>query len=260
MRAVGTAARIIATNQHLPSRANRRKSTQLVSTMAALSSSLERPLSMAEKLQARVDACNTITPEEAKESYVPFVVNGDAVGALQPWFARALVDACGPKTLVWDDEASATSGKVTGTVRFADGLDTTDKRSEALAPGLRKLSDDGIITGWRNEIFPVTTGYGVVPSVRIERAAASLLGVRAYGVHVNGYVTLSDGSHELWVGKRASNKQTFPSKLDHLVAGGLPDGLPPSECVVKECAEEASVPRALAERAKSVGVVSYAMN
>jgi hypothetical protein len=67
----------------------------------------------------------------------------------------------------------------------------------------------------------------------VERAAASLLGIRAYGVHVNGYVTLPNGDIELWVAKRAANKQTFPGKLDHLVAGGLPAGIPPGECVIK---------------------------
>ena len=46
-----------------------------------------------------------------------------------------------------------------------------------------------------------------------------LLGIRAYGVHINGYVTLPNGEIELWVAKRAANKQTFPGKLDHLVVG-----------------------------------------
>ena len=212
--------------------------------------SAERAPSVAERLQPRVDACNEITAADYAK-FIPFVVDGQSVGALQPWFAEELLEACGPGTLRRDEG---------GAVVFVDGLDTPDARSEALKPGLLALRDNGTITGWRDEIFPVTMGYGVPPLLRIERAAASLLGVRAYGVHVNGFVTLPNGEKELWVGKRAKNKQTFPSKLDHLVAGGLPDGMPPSECVVKECAEEASVPEHLARNAKAVNVVSYSMN
>ena len=209
-----------------------------------------RAPSSAERLQPRVDACNEITAADYAK-FIPFVVDGQAVGALQPWFAEELLEACGPGTLRRDEG---------GAVVFVEGLDTPDARSEALKPGLLSLRDKGTITGWRDEIFPVTMGYGVPPLLRIERAAASLLGVRAYGVHVNGFVTLPNGEKELWVGRRAKNKQTFPSRLDHLVAGGLPDGMPPSECVVKECAEEASVPECLARNAKAVNVVSYSMN
>ena len=209
-----------------------------------------RAPSSAERLQPRVDACNEITAADYAK-FIPFVVDGQAVGALQPWFAEELLEACGPGTLRRDEG---------GAVVFVEGLDTPDARSEALKPGLLSLRDKGTITGWRDEIFPVTMGYGVPPLLRIERAAASLLGVRAYGVHVNGFVTLPNGEKELWVGRRAKNKQTFPSRLDHLVAGGLPDGMPPSECVVKECAEEASVPERLARNAKAVNVVSYSMN
>jgi len=230
------------TTKPTTTRRNRAEAQKMRSTPA---------LSNAERLQPRVDACNEITADDYAK-YVPLVVGGERVGALQPWFADKLVDACGEKVLRRDDAS--------GEVRFADGLDTPDARSEAIKPGLLALRDDGTITGWRDEIFPVTMGYGRAPLLRIERAAASLLGVRAYGVHVNGFVTLENGEHELWVGKRAANKQTFPSRLDHLVAGGLPDGMPPSECVVKECAEEASVPESLARNAKAVGLVSYSMN
>ncbi len=45
------------------------------------------------------------------------------------------------------------------------------------------------------------------------------------GVHINGYVTLPDGSRELWVARRSRSKPTWPGKLDHIVAGGQPHGL-----------------------------------
>lgn len=37
---------------------------------------------------------------------------------------------------------------------------------------------------------------------------------------MNGYVERNNEEY-LWVGKRSKLKQTFPGKLDHLVAGGL---------------------------------------
>ena len=56
---------------------------------------------------------------------------------------------------------------------------------------------------------------------------------------------------------RSPTKQTAPNKLDHLVAGGQPFGLGLFENLLKECAEEASLARELAARAKPVGIVSY---
>jgi hypothetical protein len=78
-----------------------------------------------------------------------------------------------------------------------------------------------------DERFGKFPGYRQEPLMLVERASASLLGIRAYGVHINGYVTLPNGEVELWVAKRSATKQTFPGKLDHLVAGGLPAGIPP---------------------------------
>ena len=47
--------------------------------------------------------------------------------------------------------------------------------------------------------------------------------------------------------------------MDHLVAGGIPAGLSPAQTLVKEAAEEAAVPEALAATARRVGMVRYAM-
>ena len=45
------------------------------------------------------------------------------------------------------------------------------------------------------------------------------------GVHINGYVTLPDGSREMWVARRSRSKPTWPGRLDHVAAGGQPHGL-----------------------------------
>ena len=58
---------------------------------------------------------------------------------------------------------------------------------------------------------------------------------------------------KIWVPKRAKTKQTWPGYLDNSVAGGLPSGLSPFECLVKEVMEEASIPEDLVRSsAKSV--------
>ena len=68
---------------------------------------MARALSNAERLQPRVDACNEITAADHAK-YVPFVVDGHAVGALQPWFADELLSASGSGTL--ERDASGTVG------------------------------------------------------------------------------------------------------------------------------------------------------
>lgn len=155
---------------------------------------------------------------------------------------------------------SETEGERTTVTFDAANAMTPDARTEAAAPVMASLRDAGVIGGWRDEMFPVNAGYGQDNLFLVERAAASLLGIRAYGVHINGYVRLPNGELELWVAKRSATKQTFPSKLDHLVAGGLPAGVPPGQCVIKECGEEASIPPELAAAARPVGIVSYAAN
>ena len=59
------------------------------------------------------------------------------------------------------------------------------------------------------------------------------------------------------MGKRAAIKSRYPGMLDNVVAGGLPMGLTPFECAVKECWEEASIEETEArKRLKCVGSVT----
>jgi isopentenyldiphosphate isomerase len=90
----------------------------------------------------------------------------------------------------------------------------------------------------------------------MERAAGPLFGIRAYGVHLNGFVR-KESRLFLWIGRRSRNKHTYPGMLDNAVAGGLPHGLTARECLIKECAEEAGIPNALAEQAQPVGAITY---
>jgi thiamine pyrophosphokinase len=92
----------------------------------------------------------------------------------------------------------------------------------------------------------------------LDRGALPAFGILSQGVHLNGLVRRADGLH-LWVGFRSRRKAVAPGQVDNIVAGGIPAGLSAEETLVKEAAEEASLPPDLAARARPVGRVSYVM-
>ena len=191
-------------------------------------------------LLERIETCRRWN----RSRYRPFQVAGQKVGWVTHDFARRLKDF--PKAFRVSDVA----------VEMAPGLDDFAQRSAAMAEVLAGLSADGTVSGWRNEPYPVGTDFYAPPLLQMERAAVPLFGVRAYGVHINGFT--GDGAAlELWVAKRSKTKQTAPGKLDHLVAGGQPLGLSLMDNVVKECGEEAGMTPALARTARPAGFVSY---
>ncbi len=112
------------------------------------------------------------------------------------------------------------------------------------------------LNGWRNELYAVAESFGSETLFLLERAALSFLGITGHGVHINGYVE-KDNEIFMWIGKRAKDKPTCPNKLDQIAAGGLPYNITPKENVIKECQEEASIPKHLAESAKPVSAISY---
>lgn len=129
-------------------------------------------------------------------------------------------------------------------------------RDAALAAAAETLAAEGAIQALRGELYAVRPSWGAPLIARLDRAAAPWFGIRTWGVHMNGYVRRADGLH-LWIARRARDKPTYPGELDNTVAGGLPADLDPFENLVKECAEEASIPAALARQARPVGVISY---
>ena len=44
-----------------------------------------------------------------------------------------------------------------------------------------------------------------------------LIGVRKYGVHINGYFYTEEGSLVMWIGKRSILKPKYPGLLDNIV-------------------------------------------
>ena len=190
----------------------------------------------------RIRACNA----HDLGAYRPLYAAGHRVGWVREAMAARLAQH--PSVFVVEPER----------VTLAPEFDDYEARSTALESVLLSLRDAGVIAGWRDEAYPVTTAFSAPPLLQMERAAIPHLGVRAYGVHMNGFVR--DGARlRMWVARRARDKPTFPGMLDNMVAGGQPVGISLAENLIKECAEEASIPRPLAERAVPVGAISYTM-
>ncbi len=112
--------------------------------------------------------------------------------------------------------------------------------------------------GWRQEAFDVRATPEGASLAKIDRGALPSFGIQAIGVHVNGLVQRPDGLY-LWIARRARDKQLDPGKLDHIVAGGVPAGLDARATLIKEAAEEASVPAALAAEATQMATLYYSM-
>ena len=190
----------------------------------------------------RIRECNT----REMRRFRPFVVAGRQVGWLKPPFLDEL--RVFPQVFAVSEAA----------VALSPALPTPEARTQAVDEVLRRLAQRGLIEGWRDEAYPVTLRWGTPPLMVMERAAVPHFGVRAYGVHMNGFVR-EGGRILMWIARRAYDKPTFPGMLDNMVAGGQPEGISLMDNLVKECHEEAGIPEALARRAVPVGVITYAM-
>lgn len=132
--------------------------------------------------------------------------------------------------------------------------DSPDARTENLEEFARELARRGEIRV-RGERFPVTDAFERANDCEIDRGLVPWLGVRPFGVHLCAY-TRRRGGLCCWVAVRAADK-SFPGAWDNTVAGGQPAGLSLLDNVIKECAEEASIPAAIARRATPVGKITY---
>jgi thiamine pyrophosphokinase len=199
-------------------------------------------MSLFDRLWAHVEACNNIA---APSRLIAFRLGDDQVGWLGAALARAL--AFFPRDVHFDGRGVTLAGRLRG-----EGA-----RTAALERLAGALAGRGHFT-LRGEAFDVrATPEGPVLA-RLDRGALPAFGVISQGVHVNGFVRRADGPH-LWVGWRSKDKAVAPGQMDHIVAGGIPAGLTPLECLVKEAAEEASLPAVIAARAEAVERVSYIM-
>ena len=49
-----------------------------------------------------------------------------------------------------------------------------------------ELRSQGVIQGWRDELYPISNGFYQDPLFHMERATVPLVGAMEYGVHLNG--------------------------------------------------------------------------
>jgi 8-oxo-dGTP pyrophosphatase MutT (NUDIX family) len=140
------------------------------------------------------------------------------------------------------------------------GGTTADERSEAVKQTLVALKQTGhfkVLEKWRDELYAV---YGRNKELlfSVERSATPLLGVVTYGVHMTAYVRTKEGELKIWTPRRARTKQTYGGMLDNAVAGGMSTGETPLDCLVRECAEEASLAEDLVRsKVRACGTVTY---
>jgi 8-oxo-dGTP pyrophosphatase MutT (NUDIX family) len=192
--------------------------------------------------QRHIDACNNIA---SPNHLIRFRIGEEQVGWVGAELARAL--AFYPREFHFDERG----------VALARRLRAPGMRSEALATAVKGLAGRGYLT-LRHEAFDVRAEPSGAVLAQLDRGALPAFGVMSQGVHVNGIVRRPGGLH-LWMGWRSRRKSVAPGQLDNLVAGGIPAGLSAAETLVKEAAEEASIPPEMAARAVPVGRVSYVM-
>ena len=178
------------------------------------------------------------------EGYIPFVVSGELIG----WAKHSFVAHLKSFTSVF-----VISSNEFG---FVEALSTSELRTEAITPIIKKLHRDGIIESWVDETYAITNSFVAKPIFHMERAAVAYFGVRSYGVHINGLVKKNDDVY-VWIARRTKDKPFWPGKLDQIVAGGQPAGISLIDNVIKESAEEANIPEQIAKQAKLVSEIHY---
>lgn len=189
----------------------------------------------------RIAECNRHDPSR----YVPFMIEDQAVGQVRRDHVKAIAAAPGIETS-------------DGMVSLSAQLKTNEQRTDALNRITRVMCARGVCDRWRGEPYPVGLSFDH-RLCEIERAGAELFGIKAYGIHLTGFVRDGDAL-SVWVPRRTMDRPTYPGELDNTVAGGQPAVLSITENLIKESEEEAAIPRALAEKARPVGTLSYVVD
>jgi 8-oxo-dGTP pyrophosphatase MutT (NUDIX family) len=130
-------------------------------------------------------------------------------------------------------------------------LDDFEKRSAALAAWALDVRRRHRVRGWRDERV-VIAGADVAPLFEVERAMLRPLGLLLRSVQANAY---ADGERGpvVWVARRADTKPIDPGLLDTLVGGGIAGFDSARDTLLRECAEEAGIPAAIAAGAVPAG-------
>ncbi len=178
-------------------------------------------------------------------SFKPFRVDGVTIGHVRLALATEMSNH--PEVFL-ETESGLT---------FTDTLIGFANRSLAMAGVVADLVKNGLLPPLRGELYPVAVTFWEEPFFQLDRCAIAAFGIRSFGVHVNGFSRRPDGEFDMWIARRAEDRIAYPGMLDNMVAGGQPIGLGLIENVIKECAEEASIPATIAAQARPTGAVSY---
>lgn len=187
-------------------------------------------------LSARLRAARNFRPP----SYLPLVLGADAIG----WIRRDLAE----RLRAWPEVFEFSSQDIQ--LRPAPEA----VLSARLAEVAQALARDGAIRGWRGETYAVRAEAGGEPLFHLERAAMRFFGLTSSAAHLNGFF-LQNENPTIWIARRAATKSIDPGMLDTLVAGGVPSGEDAWQTLMRECAEEAGIPLALANSATPAGAL-----
>jgi hypothetical protein len=250
---------------------------------------LSPPDQLMQDILYRVRQVNRMPPDICT-SLLSFTVNGLKLGVVRPAIANLLCsvdssvfclqqqqqepldrDGSNEKTVLTLHPRLLTTH---GCIDDDGGVDACTK---AVAGVMNQLRQEGVIKGWRDELYPVSDAFYNNPVFLVERAAVPLLGALEYGVHINGLVrrrratekssssSSNDGGDDdvsssvhMWMARRSATKSKYPNMMDHIAAGGQPAGLSLMDNVVKECMEEAGIPEHLCRAGiRPAGALSY---
>ena len=187
-----------------------------------------------------IENCNHYNPK----LYKPFRIDNQVLGWIDETFSQQISR--------WGDVFNINDLEIV----LNPKLSTAEQRSNAIAPILETLHKENVIDSWVGELYAVNHAYGEEPLLLMERAAVSFFGIRGYGVHLNGLVEKSDGTY-IWIARRTKDKPFWPGMLDQMVAGGQPAGIGRLDNLIKECAEEANIPKSIASKAELVSTLHY---
>ncbi|PGH09693.1 hypothetical protein AJ80_07644 [Polytolypa hystricis UAMH7299] len=195
-----------------------------------------------------LNICDQPHPDPA--SLYRFLIEGYEVpfGHITPDVAKRM-----PWGENWLIDHDARTAKLLGT-----SLDDRTQIMHEMLVSAREKHTFKLLAGWQNEPWPV---YGPNKKLvlSIERAAAPLFGIVAYGVQLLAYEGSSASDDlKIWIARRAKTKRTFPGMLDSTVGGSMSTGETPFECLVRECEEEASFSEGLVRTcAVAAGTVNF---
>ncbi len=169
------ATAFVAASKAFSFRSSRRSistSTRLLSSVNVITAPprySEKDVQLMKNMLYRVRAVNQM-PEEVRSKLIEFHIDGVCVGKVDPSIADLV---CSADTVFTKNQDNILT-------LSPDAGTTFDSRTQAVARVMEKLRDGGVVQGWRNEDYPVSTGFYDEPYFVIERAAAPFLGILEY--------------------------------------------------------------------------------